>query len=338
MIQLSQCDLASSSILKFPSLLEREGTPLPSTITLRTYYTSILLPDLAGQADTSLKEDRTALNHWELHTPNQDIRDIGKEDLYAFRDGMLTAGLKPPSVNKYWREVKAMLEAAREDEIILRVPAIGRRQKCRLVDEGPKRQREPLTEAELERLWKACSKATYPRHKQFPAPKLWRVALVLWWTYGQRTMDVLKRLRWDSIWWSEKVIRFEAQKTGKLQGLPLTPIVEQHLRSIKGHAERMFPGFNRAGCYLRAKQKWEPGYYATWRREICGQAGLAELNIKHFRERAVTFYNGIEPGLGGWIAGHYMPGVTAQNYDLPTRRIREAICSAPVPACFAEIG
>jgi integrase len=338
MISLPQSYAAN--IIKFPSPVQRDNGPLVDVdrITLRDYYASVLKPELVeNQSKNSLKEDETAMRHWERHTANPDIRDATKEDLIAFRDGMAAAGLAGPTQNKYWRELRAILQAAQDDEIISRVPAIGRRMKCRLVDVGPKRQREPLTEAELERLWRACTKATYPRGGQFPAPLLWRVAIVLWWTYGQRTMDVLRWLDWRCVWWSPRVIRFEAMKTGKLQGLPLTPIVEQHLRSIKGHSERMFPGFNTPGCFLKKTGTWKRGYYATWNNEICRAAGL-DIDIKHFRERAVTFYNGLEPGLGGWIAGHYMPGVTAQNYDLPTLRIRDAMNSAQVPDCFFEIG
>ncbi len=84
--------------------------------------------------------------------------------------------------------------------------------------------------------------------------------------------------------------------------------------------------------------KFPPGYYATWRHEICEQAALlAPIQLKHFRERVVTRYNAMHPGLGSWIAGHYVPGVSAQSYDLPTDQIREVLGSAPVPECFRSI-
>lgn len=345
----STLDPRPASILKFPSLAERTGAVAPGTsVTLRMYYESVLLPDLRdeqfGLASRSLKEDRIAINHWERCTGNPDLLSVEPEHIELLRDRMLQAGAAAPTINKTWRELKSMFSAAVEDGFCHQVPLPrqrrqGRRMRSRLVKEHPKRQREIITEEELTRLWRACRHATYPRGRQFPAPLLWRVALVLFWTYGARTTDFLQRLKWEDVRFGDRLLLFTARKTTKLQGLPLTPIVEKHLRSIKGHAERVFPGFNSPGCYLRARRKWKRGYNATWRGEIQAAAGLLQqVTIKNFRERVVTRYNAIHAGLGSWIAGHYMPGVTAQNYDLPTDQIRDLICSAPVPACFAEIG
>lgn len=336
MIANSTSFRSEPSVLKFPSLLEQE-IEQAGRITVRSYYESVLLPELAHQAKTSLKEDATAMKHWENLTGNPDIRELEKTHLFAFRDGMLSEEKSPATINKNWREIKAILEAAKEDDLINRVPQIARRMKCRLMEEPSKNQREPLTESELTRLWRACKYATYPSGGQFPAPMLWRTAIAMWWTYGQRTRDLLD-MDHKQVWWTQLLIRFEAQKTGKLQGLPIAPIIAQHLRSLKGHSSRIFPGFTTAGFLDENGLIAKRGYYATWNAEICRNARLEGLQIKHLRERAVTYYNGIEPGLGAWIAGHSVPGVTAQNYDLPTKRIRDAVCSAPVPKCFYEIG
>lgn len=349
MIAISQRD--DAHVLKFPSLLEQEeqlvdtGQPL----TLRTYYEQVYLPEIASsQSAGARKEDRIALNHWERIIEEVDIRDVHRGHLVAFKDA-LQEGRSDATVNKTWRELESMFKAAVEDGILDRLPQIGRRMKGRLIAREQKQpQRQIVTEEELERLWLECRKATYPRNTQFPAPKLWRVALVLFWTYGGRTMDFLKHLRWDSVRFSDRLLTFTAQKTSKLQGLPLTPLVIEHLRSIKGHSERIFPGFNTKGGWIRSRggqvlptPKRKPGFYDTWNVEICGAAGLLEeIKIKHFRQRVVTRYNAISGGLklGSWIAGHYMPGVSAQNYELPTDEIRELIETAPVPECFQQIG
>lgn len=324
------------SILRFPTLVERQqGLDPNAKLTLRAYYDTVLLPEIReAQSPNSLRSDRTALNHWERLTGDPDLREVTREHLILLRDGLVCSD---STKDKTWRELKAMFEAAAEDQLIARVPAIARRMKCRIVSHAVKRpQREIITEAELTRLWRACAHATYPAGGEHPAPQLWRVALVLFWTYGARTLDFFQHLRWEHLRWGDGLLSFTAAKTRKLQGLPLTSTVEQHLRSIKGHSERVFPGFETPGSRLHGGVK--RGYYATWNHEIVAQAELAvPVQLKHFRQRVVTYYNGIEPGLGGWIAGHYMPGVTAQHYDLPTQRIRQAICSAPVPACFREL-
>ena len=310
-------------------------------ITVRSYWTRRVLPELEKRvkdremSERSIKEDRHAINAWEKSTFNPDIREVTPTVLEQFKDGQLDLQIAPPTINKRWRELKAIFAFAEYDKLIPRVPQIAHRKRARLLKEAPKRQRESVTDPEVELLWKQCREASYPIKGQFPAPMLWRVWLVLVHTYGPRPID-LKKLSWPDIRWNDRLIQFEATKTGKLQGLPMTDLVARHLRSIKGHSEKVFSNFKSTGCFLQKTQSWKPGYYATWRSEI--SLGLApEITFKHFRETMVTRYNRIQKDLGGWIAGHFIPGVTAQNYDLPTAAIREAIESAPVPRCFAEV-
>ena len=66
--------------------------------------------------------------------------------------------------------------------------------------------------------------------------------------------------------------------------------------------------------------------------------------MKNLRQTAITEFNDIGDGsgrlLGGWVAGHYMPGVTAQNYDVPTKAIRDAFERRErelMPECFHEL-
>ncbi|HWL07975.1 MAG TPA: hypothetical protein VNQ76_06210 [Planctomicrobium sp.] len=338
-------------IIRFPSLLERSGKlENPDEITLPVYYETVLLPDLKDDlSPRSLKEDRIALNHWVRHTNNPPLHFCGdpvngNDLLNLLMSGMTAAGCRPPTVNKTWRELRSMFSAASEEGLCAHVPVLlkrrkGKRIRSRLIKESPKLQRQIVTEDELKRLWSACRFATYPRRQQFPTPRLWRVALVLFWTYGARTIDFLHNLRWEHVKFSDKLLQFTAQKTSKLQGLPLTEIAIAHLKSIKGHSERVFPGFNTPGCFLQKTQKWKRGFRATWNSEICPNASIDDpITLKHFRERVLTRYNAMHSGLGSWILGHYMPGVSAQNYDLPTDQIRELICSAPVPDCFQMVG
>lgn len=335
-------------ILRFPSRAEREGTPrADESLTLGEYYRQRLLPELSDLSRRSLESDRHALTKWERYSGDPPLTagaDVLAESLRRFRQGLIEAGAAPASINKHWRELKAIFDAAVADGYCAATPLLqerrrGRVRRSRLVIEPRKRQRVLITEAELTRLWAACDHATYPAMEHSSAPQLWRVALVLFWTYGARTIDFLRHLRWEQVRFSDGLLLFTASKTSKLQGLPLTPIVTAHLRGIQGpESARVFPGFNSPGCHLRSPDRWKPGYYATWRHEICEQAALlAPIQLKHFRERVVTRYNAMHPGLGSWIAGHYVPGVSAQSYDLPTDQIREVLGSAPVPECFRSI-
>lgn len=339
---------AESTILRFPTLAERRGDINPSApITLADYHRSVLLPDLAdtvhGVRPRSLDSDRNALNHWKHHTGDPPLRDVTDAHLDLLEKGMAAKGCQPPTINKVWRELKAMFVAAVEDGFLQLVPIPaqrrrGRRIRGQLVKESPKRQRPVLTADEVTRLWRACRFATYPQNVQFPAPKLHRVSIVLYWFYGPRTLDNFG-LRWkEDILWRQLLVSFEAMKTSKLQGLPLHPLVAEHLKSIKGHSDRVFPGFNTPGCRFKTG-KWKSGFQTTWRREILANANLElPATYRHFRERVVTEFNDLGHNLGDWITAHHIPGVGPQNYDLPTRQIREAMLAAPFPKCFEEIG
>lgn len=339
---------APTGILRFPTLAERRGDRDSSAVTtLMDYHRSILLPNLSdaahGVRPRSIDSDRNALNHWKRHTGDPPLRDVTDTHLDQLEKGMSAAGCEPPTINKVWRELKAMFAAAVEDGFLQLVPIPtqrrrGRRIRGQLIKESPKRQRPVLTAEEVTRLWRACKHATYPTGGQFPAPKLHRVTIVLFWFYGPRTLDNIGMHWKKNILWRESLVSFEAMKTSKLQGLPLHPVVVEHLKSIKGHSERVFPGFNTAGCRFKTG-KWKNGYQTTWRRDILENANLElPATYRHFRERVVTEFNDLGHNLGDWITAHHIPGVGPQNYDLPTRQIREAMLAAPFPECFNEIG
>ncbi|TWT47070.1 Phage integrase family protein [Thalassoglobus neptunius] len=299
---------------------------------------------IADVVKNTLKEYRTALSHWDRIVGAVPVADVDGETIRMFRTELVADGtVRRTTANKYLRHLRRLFGVACRAGLISAVPTLSD-----LTDSWgfskaePLPKRELLTVDDVTKLWRGCSSATYPSCGGWmpPTPLLWRVVLVLQWTYGQRTEDCL-RLRWDNVLWSDKRIRFRASKTGKLQGLPMTENVEAHLRSIyRQNSDRVFVGFNRPGGWSKKRQAWERGYYATWRSEIRDAAGLPDVDLKNFRQRVVTEYNAAFDSikLGSWIAGHSVQGVSAQNYEQPTNAIREAINAAPVPACFSEIG
>lgn len=332
-------------ILQFPTRLQRlSGNAVrPGTSTsLRDYYQSVLLHDLRDLSRRSLESDRNALSNWERFTSNPCILSSSVDELCdavrELRDGLLIQGRSPATINKNWRELKAMFEAACADGFCSAVPMIRERRRGRVVKgklavEPPKAQRECITAEECNRLYQACEHATYPALPR--SVERWRVLLYLFWCYGARTHDFIRHLRREHVLESDRLLRFTASKTSKLQGLPLTDLGLSLLKSIlpSSGSARIFPGFNSKGCQL-ASGRWKSGYYTAWRRDIVPQAGIhTRITFKHFRERVVTKYNALHSGLGHWIAGHSV-GALAAAYDLPTDQIRAVIDSADVPSCF----
>ena len=323
------------TIIKFPTL---PGTPSGfadgQKITLREWYQRSLWPEIKDlQAERSLREDRVALNRWEDCTDDPDIRTVNRETLEGFRDKLLLRSCSEHTCNKYWRELKSIFRDATEEGVIPKVPKIAKRFGSLIRIRRPKVHKPLITLEEVDRLYAACERATYPVGEQ--TALLWRVALVLFFTYGARTIDIIG-LDWSNVLWSDRLIKFQAMKTSKVQGLPMTPAVEAHLRLIEQPTGRILAGFKTTGHRAKKTGKWKPGYYSTWRSELCPVLGR-EFPFKLFRESMVTRYNAIEDKLGSWIAGHFVPGVSAQSYDVPTERIRAAIESAPVPKSFLRI-
>jgi integrase len=318
----------------------RESLPFDSTdrITLRLFYERCMLPDDAESlSPRTLAEYRCALNRWEELTFDPDMREISDNTIRQLRDGLQQVrGQQPPTINKTWRHIKCILNYGCERRVLPDVPQLGRKKKSRLLKESPKQQRETLTTAEVASLVGACRFATYPARQHAPAPKLWSVALYLFYMYGARTFDVLRKLSWNEVRFTDRLLQFEALKTSKLQGLPLTDLGLRLLRSIRGPSQRVFPGFNTTG-HQRGDGRWKKGYYTTWRSEItAGAELLAPVQLRNLRESAVTRWNDIKTDLGDWIAAHYMPGVNAQHYDYPTREIRDAVESFAVPPEIVE--
>jgi integrase len=335
-------------------------------ITLRQYYESVLLAEAIEELrPATLKEIRTALRHWESLTSDRPLRLVTGADLRSLRDGMLGRGLAPATVAKTHGHLVPLFRAARADGLISEIPSVGRLRRSILpkcLRHQRSQQRQPVSAAELERLYAGCGYATYPARPD--AGLIWRGLLYCWWMYGARTRDLFS-LRWSDVDVAAKLIRFRAMKTSKLQGLPLTAFGLQVLGRLRDRGgELVFPGLRKPGCWNTPRDgtpaHWITGYYATWNREVCGTVGIVPgtgpdewvqsiasrpdsvppIRIKTLRQTMVTQMNDLSTGgrqLGGWLAGHYQPGVTAQNYDMPDAAIREAVERRErelLPGCF----
>lgn len=295
-----------------------------------------LLPRLPAEiSKRSLVEHRTSLKHWHASTADPPVRDVTSSHLEQLRDYLIGRGLSPATINKVWRTLRSFFRFAVDELHTLdRVPAISHRSKARLVKEPEPTQRDTISHAEIERMWLNCQSTTYPAIHPADRVLLWRCFLVMAWAYGQRTHDLV-RLPRSAILWNSGIVRWAADKTGKLQGLPLIPVVRVHLLrwlAIAGESARLFDPLRRAGHFATRSGRWSVGYYTTWRRELTD--GLQSLQIKNFRQTMVTELNDLHAGVGGWAAGHSQPGVTERHYDQPTSRVRDAFARRAVPPCF----
>lgn len=301
--------------------------------TLRAVYNA-MLPEFPDSISPRTKsEHRTSLKHWEQATGNPPVESITRETVKRLRDYLIGQGVSGETVNKVWRTLRAMLRYAHDElKWIEQIPAVSPFMRSRLVDVSASMPREVLSHDELARMWANCLQARYPVVQPCLA---WRTFLVLAWVTGMRTGDLVQ-LPWSAVLWNQKLIRFAADKTGKLQGLPLLPWVESHLRrwqAVAPPGERIFSGFAKRGHINRRTGRTFAGYYVTWNQQVTDGID-PRPQIKTLRADMVTELNDVQDGVGGWAAGHSPVGVTEKNYDKPSRRVKQAFASRPVPPCF----
>lgn len=320
-----------------PTHASDDSTQKQSGLTLSQVY-ELLIPQLPPElSPRSLSEQRTALRHWVSATDDPVLGLVDSRVIARLRDHLVGKGLEPPTVNKIWRTLRSFFRFAVEElHAIERVPSLAYRSRSKLLREAVPIQRENVSHDEIAQLWRNCERATYPRFADRAVTvRLWRTFLVMLHTYGMRSGDLIDLPR-SAILWNDHRVRWAADKTDKLQGLPLTETAEYHLRAwlaVAPAGERLFEGLNRAGHYDRSSGTWSPGYYTTWRREIA--AGIdPEIHWQDFRTTVVTEFNNLAPGVGGWVAGHSQPGVTERHYDKPSQRVREAFKLRAAPPCF----
>lgn len=317
-----------------------------SGLTLTQVYQQ-LLPHLPlGMSPRSLVEHRTALRHWSAATGDPPIKQVDRQAILTLRNHLVGRELSEATINKVWRTLRSFFRFA-SDELheIEAIPSLSYRSRSKLVQEPPPIHREVITHAEVEQLWAGCLRATYPRFDRAVTTRLWRTFLVLLYTYGMRSGDLIRLPRSAILFGSNRIL-WVADKTNKLQGLPLTAVVRWHLeqwfavyppatRSLSSGTseERLFPGMNRAGHRAAQSGRWSPGYYTTWRQEIAGEV-QPEIHWQNFRQTMVTQMNDIHEGTGGYLAAHSRSDVTGKSYDQPSKRVRSAIAERPIPPCF----
>jgi hypothetical protein len=356
-----------------------DTTVQDGTLTLPQFWHTRLKPDrLANLSPRTISSDLDALSAWKQFTDDIDLLSLrwrSKDDrlnslrtlraqLQKFVRVQLQKGISGTSINTRLRHIRSMLRMASdpiEHGIIDHVPDLGRQftgtKSCWQIKATRRKPRETVTCDEMERLFHATAAADNPH--------LWKVIILLLWTYGARTEDHFFRLDWSLIDPVKMLMQFTANKTSKLQGVPLTPLILRALRSLPSwRAGDVNPligpifGKLQKGSWNKS-EGWKTGYYCTWSRDIlpAGRfevrkgpsehkaASLAAPDVRpnlmfhHFRKTMVTELNIYSGQAGNWVAAHYMSGVSEVFYDLPTERIQKAVADREaerLPECFKQ--
>lgn len=259
-------------------------------------------------AARTIDSDLAAVSAWKQYSDNIDLMSLRwdnksqkveslrilRSQLQLFcRNQINRGGISKVSINTQLRHLRLIFRIMAdpiEHGLIDAVPDLGRaftgtKSNWQLkADRLP--PRDTISSEEMTRLFHA-TEAT-------DDPHLWKVILLILWSYGARTEDTFFRLDWSLVNLTKNVMQFTANKTSKLQGVPLTPLIVRALQSLpsyqarssvaevtqqKGQRARQVGkslsselknpifGLIPKGNWSR-REKWKKGYYTTWSRDI----------------------------------------------------------------------
>lgn len=367
------CDSARPQLRLFSGAHENGDAPLGWT--LWDVWEELLLPDLRrrDRSPETIGEYRTALrqlDEWLLREgaqygmANPVLRDVSRATLEQFRGWLVSRPLSPRTANKRIAALQRIMQTAAERE---ECPYDGAVRVPRL-EAGGGGSKLYLRSEQVERLYRAAQVCAWPRADRRGRPldpvAQWRAAIVLWWTYGPRTQELVRyerRMRaicWGNLhpagespaddgqavcehgWLAYVPQKQQRLKPGPLV-LPLSALAAAHLRAIRPPAIRPEqPVCDWPMASGRLYEQWERLTEAAGVRPkpdpATGQA--RRFHLKHFRKSCETHYaTHYGEDLARAIVGHAPRDVALRHYIHLEQRILRAVLESPAPAAFAEI-
>jgi len=139
---------------------------------------------------------------------------VGTRDIETFRDARLKI-VGSGTVGDDLKIIRSAFNRARRQGAIHANP-------CEAVDipKADKQEREPFTPAEVAAL-------------VAEAPAEWKTVVLLGFFAGLRLGDAV-RLTWDAVDFSKGLLTFRAQKTKRMESLPIHKVLSAHLEAIAG--------------------------------------------------------------------------------------------------------
>lgn len=335
-----------------------EGEP-SGDVRLKEAFDQFLRPQLERRkrSPSHIRAFYTILEHWQRLTPDPPVRLIDDALLQQFSDALLVwyqshemRGTE--AVSKALRYLRSIFRACAErgpgnprgvatgKHVLTYVP----------IAEPPERsmQRKRIaTLAELGAAYEACQVAKWPKPRRrslwaAPAPLLWRVLLVLDYTYGPRTENLLglewanivldtacpapdaSRLHWPHGWLTYVPGKTKRHKPDPLY-LPLTECARMHLEELRLR--------NRTGPIF-AFPRNKHALHNT-RQRIWTEADIADpYTFQEIRKTCSTAWNDLYPLLGEHVTGHAPRSVNQIHYDTAIRRLMTYANKVPMAPEF----
>jgi hypothetical protein len=339
------------------------------TLTLWPAYDKFELPDQHLNSVGNRNKFRTVLRNWEAFWGQQmtheradrepTIGEITKEHLRQFRD-WLKGRLKPKTVNVYCGYIKQILrkcgppDSRNPDghDVLSRVPYV------RAIP-APKSRPEIVWLEQLGPWYEACRSATWPSSHGIPAPLWWRCLLVLCFTYGFRTTDVVQLnnsdeasrkkgsrpqgMDWSALWQQPQCpipsiplshalgwFYLRPGKTEKHKAelvLPLTAVVKKHLdalprpRSTSGGRRLVLPA--PVCCSQFTEQNMKIQQSAGFELRTDSRGRRQAMTPQMLRRSCKSYWSRLSPEVSSYIGGWSPRSVDDKFYLQPLTALLE---------------
>jgi integrase len=197
---------------------------------------------LTGLASKTLIEASTSLDHFERIIKPKLVSEIRPETIAHFiserrKEPGKNKGshLQAASINKGLRHLKAALRVAHDWGYLSTVPKIR-------MEREPQKLPSFVTPEHFTAIYKACDAARWPEDQPYPPGTWWKALLVFIAATGWRIGATLAMYRIDLDLTHTLVISRHSGNKGKRdQRVPLHPLAIEHLQTLIGESERMFP-------------------------------------------------------------------------------------------------
>ena len=327
------------------------------THSFRQIFRTIIEPSLVKRSRSKATVDEVirAIDAWELFWPPElhNVKTVRPRHLESFQENLLARGLSNSTVNNYLRSIQRVLIAAHRHGMIRRRPSVSKLP----TKAAP---RHYLRFSDVEAIWEACAKISWPAVPGLDSATWWRCALVLFWAYGFRTQELIAftserpSLDWSAISLEAETPNPEGTAVNPLGWLsyvphkqkwskptPLyLPLTSHTRQAIDTLATANSSGIGRIFPWPQSSRD----FYAAWKK-LQAVAGVTKKAGGHFETKAIrrsaaTYLEGHYRGLGaaviGW-ADRDVSSVMSKHYAVTELLLVEKLADYVVPACFEQL-
>lgn len=292
-------------------------------LTARDCFNSLYQMWAVDLAPRTSRRYRHELNRWEALTDNPPLADVTTAVYQQFRAASSQAGHAAGTTESTLRFIRQLMRCAMAHGAVTVMPDRGRPRRI----EAP--QPHPPSVEELDKLFRACGVARWPR-LHVPSKLFWRswMAVALW--TALRREDIFWRLQLQHINFSENVILFRSGKVKAPHPFPLCPVIVRHIRA-------MIPAFPVPQTRVLFGPSRSPHLIQRELDRIADAAEVRRVTPQSFRQAGINAWTLSDPRAGEIIHGCGIPRVLSHYLDR-LQILRHAAENVVVPTAMCEFG